>query len=101
MSKSMNTNDLLDQFSELQTQLSKNGPSEQFTTLRRFLLTIVDTYKLELHYEKVKIKNPNTFIQFMEPMTPLSVLDRENITKAVAMNRQIGKSLADLKKFSD
>jgi hypothetical protein len=98
MSTRMETSDLLDKFSELQTQLSKDGSSELLTTLRRILLVIVDGYKSQLNYEKLKTKNPDTFIQFMEPVVPLSLLDRENITKALAINRQIGVLLADFKK---
>lgn len=85
-------------FSELLAELLKNGPTPRFRAARRSMTIIVRMYKLQLNYEKLKEKFPDSHVEFFEPFVPMSTKDRANLDKAIAINRQIGKTLAELKR---
>lgn len=98
MVHSMNSKKILMTFSELQSELLKNGPTARFRAVRRNMTIIIRMYRLQLGYEKLKEKSPDLHVDFFEPFVPISAKDRANLDKAVAINRQIGKTLADFKR---
>ena len=95
----MNSNQILIELRKLQDDLIANGaPTEKFKVLRKLLLATLNTYKLELEYEKAKSKSPDLRVESIELAQPLSAKDRENIKEAVKLNRQIGKTITELNK---
>ena len=97
----MSTKKLVNGLLKLQAELAKGDPNERWMAARACLAVVIDFYKGQLHYERAKEMNPDTYLDFFEPFTPLNSSDREQLKKAIALNRELGKTLGKMKKAKD
>ena len=89
----MEPTELLENFIKVLDDLNQHGISEKFLAHRKLLVTLLDSYLLQLKYENLRS-------DFGEPNSVDVVMsdgDRKKLKEATTVNRQIGKRLREIK----
>ena len=94
----MDTGKLAEELLKLKKEFDEHGPDTIWRTRRTGAITQIMLCKWQVQYEKLKAKNPDLQSVIFESSTPISAEHREDLRKAVAINRQIGRSIGELRK---
>ncbi len=100
----MNTVDLLEFANDLNKELAEQGVSESWLVQRKMFKSLIQIAKLqlllaklELEHGEMKQQSDGASVATLGGSIPVTLDDRKAVKEAVAINRQIGKRLRELR----
>lgn len=93
----MDTANILELANKLRDELLTQGTDEVWVAKRKILGTLINVATLQKNYEGMKLKNSKMHVKFFEGGTPMTPDAIKTLKEAVAINRQIGKELRELR----